>query len=151
MNINFHRLHWRRLFSSLVAANGKRREGSSIICHVPKTSPTPWDPQPRHLFFLQTLCLLCFSSTVCHKNGAFAQICKVESEQMPGMGKSSWNCCKTPLDSHYDRFSNSRRTPYFTFYGIADIWEIAGAHPLTLAGWKIIQLSENAANLGLIC
>ena len=82
MNINFHKLHWRRLFSSLVAANGKRREGSSIICHVPKTSPTPWDPQPRHLFFLQTL-WLCFSSTVCHKNGAFAQICKVESEQMP--------------------------------------------------------------------
>ena len=130
----------------------QRKAKRGIINNLPRPQnfPTPWDPQPRHLFFLQTL-WLCFSSTVCHKNGAFAQICKVESEQMPGMGKSSWNCCKTPLDSHYDRFSNSRRTPYFTFYGIADIWEITCAHPLTLAGWKIIQLSENAANLGLIC
>ena len=130
----------------------QRKAKRGIINNLPRPQnfPHPMGP-PATSFVLLTNPVLAVFLIHCHKNGAFAQICKVESEQMPGMGKSSWNCCKTPLDSHYDRFSNSRRTPYFTFYGIADIWEIAGAHPLTLAGWKIIQLSENAANLGLIC
>ena len=61
----------------------QRKAKRGIINNLPRPQnfPTPWDPQPRHLFFLQTLCLLCFSSTV------------TKTELLPKYAKSSQNRC----------------------------------------------------------
>ena len=60
----------------------QRKAKRGIINNLPRPQnfPTPWDPQPRHLFFLQTL-WLCFSSTV------------TKTELLPKYAKSSQNRC----------------------------------------------------------
>ena len=136
--------------------NRKRGEGSSIICHVPKSFPTPPGTPPGHLFFFQNSNSAAVFLIARHKNGSagtFAQICKLEPEkQMPPrfVGGSSWNCCKTSLDSRFDRFQ-FLRNPLFQLSW--DCWHLRNSlcTSVALAGWKIIQLPENAANLGLIC
>ena len=81
MNINFHRLHWRRLFFQPGCSQRKAKRGIINNLPRPQNFPHPMGP-PATSFVLLTNPVAVFLIH-CHKNGAFAQICKVESEQMP--------------------------------------------------------------------
>ena len=115
-------------FFQTLIPNRKRREGSSIICHVPKSFPTPGTP-PGHLFLFQTQTLwLCFSSHV--TKTALEVLLKYVNLSLRN------RCCHALLEETVGIVAKRRwililivfnfcRTPYFSFHGIADIWEIA--------------------------
>ena len=156
MNINFHRLHSDDFFSK---ADSQPKARRGIINNLPRPQKFPHPPSgtpPGHLFFFQNSNSAAVFLIARHKNGSagtFAQICKLEPEkQMPPrfVGGNSWNCCKTSLDSRFDRFQ-FLRNPLFQLSW--DCWHLRNSlcTSVALAGWKIIQLPENAANLGLIC
>ena len=124
----------RWLFFQTLIPNRKRREGSSIICHVPKSFPTPpWDPT-RSFVPLPNLNSVGVFLIARHKNGSgsFAQICKLEPEkQMPTrcVGGNSLNCCKTSLDSHFDRFQFLQNALFQLSWDCRHLRN-SGAHPL---------------------
>ena len=131
-------------FFQTLIPNRKRREGSSIICHVPKSFPTPWDPT-RSFVPLPNSNSVAVFLIARHKNGSgsFAQICKLEPEkQMPPrfVGGNSWNCCKTSLDSHFDRFQFLQNALFQLSWDCRHLRN-SRSHPLL---WQLGRLKNNS-------
>ena len=111
----------------------------------------PWDPTRSFVLLLNSNSVAVFLIP-CQKNGSgtFAQIWKLEPEEQMLPRFVRGNSRKTSLDSRFDRFQ-FLRNPLFQLPW--DCWHLRNSlcTSVALAGWKIIQLPENAANLGLIC